>query len=409
MVSYRSLFRVREYRYLYPSMLLSYLGDQLAAVAVAVLVFDRTGSGLLTALAYASAWLPGILAGPVLATYADRLPRRQVLVACDLVRAALIAILALPGMPVSLAIALLFATHLFSSPFTAARAAILPEVLAGDAYVTGNGLAHVTQQVSQIGGFAIGGVAVALVQPRGVLLIDAATFAASAVLLRLGLGRHPAPVVGSGQRRSLLRESREGLRYVFTDPWSRGCLVLVWVALGFAYAPEAILYPYARELGGGARAAGLMLAAAPVGHVLGAVVLTRFLSPATRDRLLVPMAVLGTAVLAPAVLGPPLLVVLILLGLAGLGTSFSVPLNAIFVQRIGAGYRARAMGVAVAGIMSAQGVGFLLAGALIEAGLPAALITGGFGLAGTAAVAAAAAAWRRGSDRRPAAATMNRD
>jgi len=156
--TYRELFGVREYRYLYAGQLLFYLGDQLGAVAIAVLVFDRTGSGLLTAVAYAASWLPGVFGGPVTATFADRLPRRRVLIVCDLARAVLVALLAVPAMPLPAAIVLLYVAHLWSPPFVAARSALMPEVLAGDAYILGNGLANVTFQVCQVVGFAVGGV-----------------------------------------------------------------------------------------------------------------------------------------------------------------------------------------------------------------------------------------------------------
>jgi MFS family permease len=86
MTTYRALFTHREFRHLYAAQALSYLGDQLAAVAVAVIVYDRTGSGLLTAVAYASAWLPGVVGGPALGFLADRYPRRTVMIAGDLVR-----------------------------------------------------------------------------------------------------------------------------------------------------------------------------------------------------------------------------------------------------------------------------------------------------------------------------------
>ena len=159
MVRYRDLFVVREFRYLYVGLIVSYVGDQLAAVAVAVLVFNRTNSGLLTGLAYASAFLPA-LAGPVLGAYADRLPRRALMVCCDLMRALVVAALVIPGMLIWLMIVLLFAGHTFTPLFVAARSAILPEVLDGERYVAGNGLRTITVQLCQVVGAAGGGVVV---------------------------------------------------------------------------------------------------------------------------------------------------------------------------------------------------------------------------------------------------------
>jgi len=396
MVTYRSLFAVREFRYLYPGMALSYLGDQFAKIAVAVLVFDRTGSAFVTAVAYASSMLPA-LGGPLLGAYADRLPRKRVLIACDLVRAVLVAVLVTPGLPIWLAIGLLYVLHLFTSPFTAARAALMPEVLAGDAYVTGNGLTNVTFQLSQLVGLAVGGVMVTVVHPRGALALDAVTFAASAVLIVVGVRARPAPSRGAAgaSRPSLLQDTKDGARYVFSDPWLRNCLLVVWAASTFAFAFEGIAYPYAKELHGGSATAGVMLASTALGFTLGAILLTRVVSPATRDRLLAPFAVAASAVLVLAFAGPPLWAVLAILFVTGIGASFSAPLNAIFVRRVAAEYRGRAMGVAIAGITAGQGLGFLLAGALGSTSLSLATVVGLCGLVGAAATATAALGWQR--------------
>lgn len=393
MVTYRSLFGHREFRFLYAGQVLSYLGDQVAAVAISVLVFDRTDSALMAAVAYASAWLPGVVGGPILSTYADRLPRRAVLIACDLARAALIAAITVPGLPLWAAIALLYVAHLFSPPFVAARAAMMPEILPDEAYVTGNGLSNITSQLAQLFGFVAGGVIVLAVGPVAALLGNAATFAASALLIVAGVRRRPAvpPTGGTG----LLAQSRDGVRHIRADPWLRTCLALVWVASGFTFAPEAIAYPYAVSLGGGPAQAGLLLAAPCVGYLLGAVALTRLLAPEVRDRLYVPAAVLSTAALVPIPFVPGLGPALALLVAAGAGASFIVPLNAVFVRRVAPGFRGRAMGVAASGLLVSQGVGFLVAGAAVQAGLDPATVIGVSGAIGTAAVLGAAAAWQR--------------
>jgi predicted MFS family arabinose efflux permease len=390
---YRELFAVREYRFLYGGQLLSYLGDQLGGVAIAALVFGRTGSGFLTAVAYSAAWLPGVLGGPVLATFADRLPRRRVMIACDVARAALVALLALPWMPVAAAITLLYVAHLWSAPFVAARAALLPEVLSGDAYVTGNGLANVTFQVCQVAGFAAGGIVVALTGPAVALLVNAATFAVSAWLIAGGVRARPGPV--PAERTGVWHDFREGARHVAADPWLRGCLLLVWAASAFSFAVEGIAYPLAEQLGGGAQAAGILLAASAAGFVPGAIVFTRLLSPRWRDRLLSPAAVFSAAILAPMILAPDLAIAGCLLVAMGIGAAFSAPLNAIFVRRVAPAYRGRAMGVATSGLLAAQGIGYLAAGAAVDAGLAPTTVAGLSGSTGAAIVFAIAGYWRR--------------
>ncbi len=79
--TYRDVFAVGEFRAVFLADLLSLLGDQIAAVAVAVLVYERSGSPLLSALGYATAYVPWLLGGPFLAAWAERFPARRVLVA----------------------------------------------------------------------------------------------------------------------------------------------------------------------------------------------------------------------------------------------------------------------------------------------------------------------------------------
>ncbi|MEO3876763.1 MFS transporter [Nonomuraea sp. B12E4] len=384
MASFASLFRVREFRYLYPAYALSYMGDQLSSVAVAILVFDRTGSAAVTAMAFAASFLPSAL-GPVLGSFADRIARRRLLVVCDLARAGLVAVLAIPGMPIGAAIALLYLAHLFTPPFTSARAALMPDVLSGEAYIAGNGLTNLTYQVSQVAGFAIGGAIVLLISPAGALLVNAATFAISAMLIWRGVRPRPAPE-SHGVRWSPLKDAAEGVRYVFTDPWLRCCLLLVWLVPAFAFGIEAIAYPLARELGGGPSLAGMLMATIALGYATGATILTRWTPSSVRDRILAPLAVLPGAALLPMLAHPPTPVVLLLLFCCGLGCSFGTPLNAMFVQRTDPAYRGRAMGVAIAGIAAGQGGGFLLAGWVTDLGVTA---SAAVGLCGACAVAAA--------------------
>lgn len=171
--TYREVFAVGEFRALWAAQTFSYIGDQLAQVALAVLVYHRTGSPLLTAVAYALTYLPPIVGGPLLAGLADMFPRRTVMVVCDIVRAALVALMALQVMPFPLLCLLVFSTVLLGAPFTAARAALLPDILDGDRYVAGSAINNITHQTTQMLGFLGGGALVALVGPHGALACSA--------------------------------------------------------------------------------------------------------------------------------------------------------------------------------------------------------------------------------------------
>nr|WP_269326955.1 MFS transporter [Kineosporia mesophila] len=169
------------------------IGDQIAAVAVAVLLYQDSGSPLLAAAGYATAYVPWLLGGPLLAAWAERFAGRSVMVACDLGRALLIAIAALPGMP-SLGVAgLVFLAAMFAPPFDAARSALLAQILTGNKYPVGMSLRQAVHQIAQLAGFALGGALVLALSAPGVLALNCLTFLASAALLRAGLVARPAP------------------------------------------------------------------------------------------------------------------------------------------------------------------------------------------------------------------------
>src|SRR3954466_5059603 len=94
----------REFRALYVAQALSVVGDQLARIAVALLVYERSHSPLLTALTYAVTYLPWLVGGPLLSVYADRLSRKRMMIFCDSVRAGLILVIAIPKVPISVAL-----------------------------------------------------------------------------------------------------------------------------------------------------------------------------------------------------------------------------------------------------------------------------------------------------------------
>src|SRR6266700_2167076 len=90
---FRDVFAVGQFRILWLANVQSRIGDQLARVALSVLVYDRTGSPAWTALTYAMTILPNLIGGALLAGLADRFARRAVMVIADVVRAVLVAVM----------------------------------------------------------------------------------------------------------------------------------------------------------------------------------------------------------------------------------------------------------------------------------------------------------------------------
>lgn len=377
---FRDVLAVGEFRTVWAAQALSLVGDQLARVALSVLVFERTGSALLTAVVYALSFLPWILGGPLLAGQADRLPRREVLIGCDAARALLVAAMAIPGMPILALCLLVFVTELFEPPFAAARAALLPDVLPDDRYVTASAISNVTRELGQLVGFAVGGVLVAAVRPHGALVIDAVTFGLSAVLLAVGVRRRPATASDA----TILRHLRRGVHLIFASSRLRGLVLLAWLCALYV-VPEGLAAPLAAEQDRGAVAVGLLLAANPAGTVVGSVLLARLVAPARRLDFMLPLAMGSVAPLVLFAFRPDLGAALGLLFLSGLGSSYNLAANAAFVWALRPEVRGQAFGVVQSGMYIGQGLALAAAGALAELTDPYAVIAAA-GVLGVAAV-----------------------
>jgi MFS family permease len=378
---YRDVFAVGEFRVLWLALVTSVVGDQLARVALMVLVYDRTRSPLLAAVSFAVSYVPTFLGGLALSGLADRLPRRAVMITCDLIRMMLVAVMALPGVPVGVLIGLLFAVTFAGAPFLSARAALYPEILPGTLFVLGQAVSMTTIQVAQVAGFAAGGAIAGLLGARPCLLADAASFAVSAALIRWKVAGRPA----ARPANLTYREAERGLaarRAVFTRAELRTPMLLGWLA-AFYNVPEGVAVPLAKALGGGAALAGLVLASWALGATAGRMVFTRV--PAL-GRATAPLAVLASAVLVLLALRPGATVSLVILAASGAAACYQAEVSAAFIRAAPPQYRGQAFGIAQGGMSLGQGAMMIGAGAAVSHLAPALVIAAAGGLGAVAAV-----------------------
>ena len=354
-----------EFRALWLAQILSVVGDQLARVALTLLVFGQTHSPLLAAVTFAASVIPTALGGVALSGIADRLPRREIMIVCDLARAALVVTMALPGMPIAALVCLLFLVTLISAPFTSARAALYPDILAGDRYVVGTAITLTTLQFAQVLGFAAGGVMVGSLGIRTSLLVDAATFVLSAAITRLWVHARAAARARAHQGGVALVGTVSGLRLVFTDAKLRFPMLLGWL-VAVLDVHEGVSVPLAASVGGGAVAVGMILAAGALGSTLGAIVFGRFVEPVRRLRWMGPLAVASCAVLILFALGPTLPWILVILAVSGVFSCYLIAANAAFVSAAPPEMRGQAFGVAQAGMGLGQGSAMVVAGAAAQ-------------------------------------------
>jgi predicted MFS family arabinose efflux permease len=362
-VTFREVFADREYTALWTAQLVSIAGDQFARVALAVLVYNRTGSAALAAVTFAVTAGAMFLGGLLLGWTADRFPRRALMVTCDLACTGLVLVMTVPGLPVPVLLVLLFTVTLAMDPFISARSATNQAALGPERFTLGNAITISTYQAAQLGGTALGGIVAATAGVRAALLLDAGTFAVSAVLIRAGVKSRPPSWVTDGtaaagpERPHLLA----GFREMLTHPAVRTALLLMCVA-GFITAPEGVVVPLSRQLGGGTVGVGWLLTAMAAGATAGPLLLTRLVPPDRQLRLTAVLATAACAVLTLFVFSPPLAAAAGILVISALFTGYIAVASTSIYTAVPDSRRGQAGGVIGAAMALSQGTGILAAG-----------------------------------------------
>ncbi|SCE80761.1 Predicted arabinose efflux permease, MFS family [Micromonospora viridifaciens] len=369
----RSLLREPDFRSFFVAHTVSQFGDRISELAfplLAVLVLDATAAqvSVLTALV----WLPN-LAAIFLGAWVDRQPnKKRLLVAADLIRAAL-----LLTVPVAFAFDVGTLAQLYAVAFLTGAASVLFNttypaffVLLVDRtrYLDANGALSASRSVSYIAGPALGGALVQALTAPVTILVDAASF----VLSALGIGRvrrdRPARTTEPDDSRSvtLWRQARDGLAFTLRHPVLRASLGCTATVNYFSFVFSALLVLFAsRTLGLPAGLLGLALGAGAVGGLLGAVIAPRLSARIGVGRsIMLGGVVFPASILLIAVAGGPLWARAVLVGgaefLGGIGVMlFDVNLNALKTAVIPDGLRSR-----VSGAYSAVNYGIRPLGAL---------------------------------------------
>ena len=269
-----ALLRNRNFALLFASRSISYFGTYLAPIAVAFAVLDLTGSATDTGIAFACWTLAQVSTLMIGGVVADRLPRRLVMVASDLgnvcVRTTM-GVLLLSGhahiWEIFVLQALGGAATAFYSP---ASSGLVPEIVERERLQQANAFMGIARYLAFPLGAATGGAIVATIGSGTALIVDAGTYAASAVLL-FGI-RLPARAIAAAAP-NFLRELREGWQAFTEHTWV--WLLTVWVALYFlfTYAPFFVLGPYiAKHELGGAGQWGAVLTGEGIGALTGALI-----------------------------------------------------------------------------------------------------------------------------------------
>ncbi len=266
----------RPFRLLWLGRVSSGIGDALipVALAFAVLSVNRSATalgGVLAALTLAR--VAFTLAGGVVA---DRLPRRAVMLACDIVRAAVEAFTAAMLLSHHMTLPLFFVTAAVfgaaSAFFEPASDGLVPQTVGTSNLQAANALLGISRNTMNVFGPAVSGALIALAGTGWVFMIDAATFVLSAFfLVQLKVPAHVRAA-----RSNFLRELRVGLREVTSRAWVRAPLGAFAVS-NFCLAAFIVLGPpiFIRQFHG-ARDWGIVSTCGAVGGIFGALASVRF-------------------------------------------------------------------------------------------------------------------------------------
>jgi MFS family permease len=372
----RGVLRNHRFLRLWLAQIVSNLGDWAYIIAVEISFASNIAANDLLVRATAiflgvegltSAVVGLTIAGPIV----DRFPRRAVMVTADIARCLAVATLFVVHDPTWLHVIGVAATlGAFRSVFHPAMMATVPDLVEGDAIVVANGLLTSTFHLAIMIGPALGAALVAAVGPSSAFLLNAGSFALSAVLL-IGL-RMPTSSAPRRERFSPLADLREGAGYIARSRLARGIALVMGMSLLLLAAQSPFQVALVRRVlapGGGhaswALILGAMTTTVGVGMVLGSA-LTPWLSRRFAGRTLLVGALVVIAV-SFAVVSRVTLVPLVLVALCGNGLAGGC-VNVTYETLLQVGTPARLRGRVFATVESASDGAYVL-GAAMVAGL----------------------------------------
>lgn len=356
MRTYRELFAVPEFTPLFLTGTLKAAASTMSGLALGTLVYAATGSPLLSALSMFGPSLAHVIGATMLLSAADRLPPRAALCGLALLFALGTATQAVPGLPVPAVFAILLLLGTTASLGGGVSYGLLNEILVRDGYLLGRSVLNMSAGTMQICGYAVGGVLVTALSPRGTLLVAAALYLIGAFVAFLGLDRRPARAAG---RPSVAETWRDNARLWSSVP-RRYVYLALWVPNGLIVGCESLFVPYSPGH------AGLLLACAALGMLVGDTLTGRFVPPWWRERLGAPLRLLLAAPYLVFALRPPLPLAAAAVALASVGFAASLLLQERLMALTPDELSGHALGLHSSGMLTMQGVGAALAGAVAQ-------------------------------------------
>jgi predicted MFS family arabinose efflux permease len=269
---------IRDFALLWTGMTVSLLGDGIYFVAIAWQVYELSNAPTALSIVGVAWTLPQVLFLLLSGVISDRFDRRRVMILADVLRGVpifIIGLLAVSGTLELWHLLVLVAFYgageaLFWPSFTA----IVPDIVPQDLLVEANSLdIFVRTATSRLAGPALGGLAIAAFGTGGAFLLDAGSFALSALALLAMTSRPVEKASGVSMRQDIA----EGVNFIRSQTWLWGTLVAASVTLLCFFGPWEVLVPYIvkNELGGSAADLGFIFGAGGLGAVLSSLILAQ--------------------------------------------------------------------------------------------------------------------------------------
>jgi MFS family permease len=275
----RPLWRQRDFGIFWAAQTLSVLGDSFALIALPLLVLQATGSvarmGLLTAVGGAAAVVAAVFAGAVV----DRVDRRRLLIACDLLRMGLYGVIPLVwlfGPQLWLLYVVLPLCEAVGMLFAVGYVTVVRGLVGTGQLTEANGRLNATAAGAGVLGPLCAGLVAAWSGPAAAVGVDAASFGLSATCLLFVRFRKRAPDDRQDSRAGLWQDLRTGIAFLHGHPVLRSLTVLLF---GFSFLTlglnDLVIYHLKHDLGHDDRTVGTVMAVGALGAITGALLVAR--------------------------------------------------------------------------------------------------------------------------------------
>lgn len=353
MHTYREIFAIRQFRLLFVARAFFMAGVVVGGLALGTLMYDTTGSPLLTALAMFGGPLVQLASSHFLLATADLVRPRTAMMWVGLTAGGTDLLQTIPGLAWGWRFALLAVGYLVAAATSGTVIGLLSDIVPAEAFVLGRATLNITVGGMQVIGNGLGAVLLLALTTTHLFFLSGIMAILGGLIARFGLSDHPPRASGR-----VIARTRQVNRALLGSPVIRPIYLMMWIPNGLVVGCEALYVPYA-----GVRA-GVLFGAGAAGMLLGDIVIGRFVPTRVSDRLTIPLRILLAAPFLLFWWQPALWPAAALAFLASFGYPAALPIQERLVRHTDPTTRGQVFGVSSTGLMVGQALGAVSAGAL---------------------------------------------